>query len=246
MRRMTMLALFCACACVAQNEPRFDVASVRIADPAERGNNHPIDTAPGRLTMRSMSLFGCLQWAWQIPAKTVGPDWLQDVRLDIDAKAASPVGDSELPMMLRTLLRERMGVVAHMEKREMSSFALTVVKSGAKLTKSDKEGPPDLRGGANGAMMMQRMSMSDLAKFLTQALRRPTIDATGLTGHYDLQIDWRRYVQPAADGTGPSQAETLGAMISALKEELGIQVEDRKALIDTLVVEHAERAPTDN
>lgn len=36
------------------------------------------------------------------------------------------------------------------------------------------------------------------------------------------------------------------AIISALKEELGIRVEERKALIDTLVVEHAERTPTDN
>jgi uncharacterized protein (TIGR03435 family) len=55
-----------------------------------------------------------------------------------------------------------------------------------------------------------------------------------------------RYLAPATDGKKPSQAEMVGAMISALKEELGLQVENRKALIDTLVVEHAERTPTDN
>jgi uncharacterized protein (TIGR03435 family) len=243
---MSLLALFCACACFAQSEPRFDVASVRLADPAERGNAHPIETAPGRLTMRSITLFGCLAWAWQMPAKTVGPDWLQDVRLDIDAKAAGPVGDSELSLMLRTLLHERMGVAAHMEKREMDSFALTVAKSGAKLTESNTDGPPEMRGGPNGAMVLGRMSMRDLARFLTQALRRPTIDATGLTGHYDLQIDWTRYLQAPEGGEKPSQAEASGAMISALKDELGIQIEDRKALIDTLVVERAERVPTVN
>jgi len=246
MRRMTLLALCCVYVCFAQSEPRFDVASVRLADPAERGNDHPIETAPGRLTMRSMSLFGCLRWAFQVPASTVGPDWLQDVRLDIDAKAASPVGDSELALMLRTLLRDRMGVVAHMEKREMASFALTVAKSGAKLTESNTDGPAAMRGGANGAMMLQRMSMSDLARFLTQTLRRPTIDATGLAGHYDLQIDWMRYMQTPEGGEKPNQAEASGALISALKDEFGIQVEDRKALIDTLVVEHAERVPTEN
>jgi uncharacterized protein (TIGR03435 family) len=242
---MSLIALFCVCACFAQSEPRFDVASVRLADPAERGNDHPVVTAPGRLTMRSMSIFGCLQWAFQMPANTVAPEWLRDVRLDIVAKAATPVGDSELFLMLRTLLRERMGVVAHMEKREMASFALTVAKSGAKLTESNTEGPSAMRGGANGAMLLQRMSMSDLAKFLTRALRRPTIDETGLRGHYDLQIDWKRYLQASQEGE-PNQAETLGAMISALKDELGIQVEDRKALIDTLVVDHAERAPAEN
>jgi uncharacterized protein (TIGR03435 family) len=160
MRQMVFLALSCACGCFAQtsNTPpgavRFEVASVRLADPADRGNDHPVETAPGRLTIRSVSLFGCLQWAYQMPGQTVAPDWLRDVRLDIVAKAASPVGDSELYLMLRTLLLERMGVVAHLEKREMPSFALTVAKPGVKLTESNTDGPPDLRGG-NGVLSAQ-------------------------------------------------------------------------------------------
>src|SRR3569623_1466326 len=214
MRRTTLLVFLCACACFAQNEPRFEAASVRLADPGERGYDHPIETAPGTLTMRSMSLFGCLQWAYQMPAKTIAPTWLGDVRLDIVAKAANPVGDSELALMLRTLLRERMGVAAHMEKSEMASFALTIAKSGAKLSESNTDGPQAMHGGADGGWMAQRMPISYLASLLTQAFRRPTVDATGLKGRYDFEIDWPRYLQPAADGAKPSQAEAAGAMIS--------------------------------
>jgi uncharacterized protein (TIGR03435 family) len=179
-----------------------------------------------------------------MPVNTVAPEWMRDIRLDIVAKAASPVDDAELFLMLRALLHDRMGVAAHMEKREMASFALTVVKQGATLTESNTDGPPGLREGS-GVMIAQRMAMSDLAKMLTLSFHRPVVDATGLKGRYDFRIDGTRYLQ-AADGAAPSQAEVAGAMISALKEGLGIQVEDRKALIDTLVVEHAERVPTDN
>ena len=244
MRWMALLAFLCASARFAQSEPRFEVASVRLADPSESRTVQPIETGPGSLTVRGMSLFACLQWAYQMPVNTVAPEWLRDVRLDIVAKAASPVGDAELFLMLRTLLHDRMGVAAHMEKREMASFALTIAKQGAKLTESNTDGPPDFRG-ASGVMIAQRMAMSDLAKMLTMSFRRPVVDATGLKGRYDFRIDGTRYLQPA-DGTAPSQAELAGAVISALREELGIQVEDRKALVDTLVVETAERVPTDN
>jgi uncharacterized protein (TIGR03435 family) len=89
------------------------------------------------------------------------------------------------------------------------------------------------------------MTMSDLAKALTASFRRPVVDATGLSGRYDFRIDGTPYLQTPG-GEAPSQAEVAGAMISALKGELGIQVEDRKVLVDTLVVEHAERVPAEN
>ena len=59
-----------------------------------------------------------------------GPNinWLNGVRLDIVAKAATPAKDPQLYLMLRTLLTGRTGVKAHFEKREMPVYALTIAK----------------------------------------------------------------------------------------------------------------------
>jgi uncharacterized protein (TIGR03435 family) len=65
-----------------------------------------------------------------MPAQVAGPDWLNDVRLDIAARSAKLANDKELYLMLRTLLIERMGLKTHLKKREMSVYALTLANGG--------------------------------------------------------------------------------------------------------------------
>jgi uncharacterized protein (TIGR03435 family) len=68
------------------------------------------------------------------PNQIIDPDWLGSVRLDIVAKAATPVGDQELYLMLRTLLAERMGLRAHVERRERPVYVLTLPTGGKKFS----------------------------------------------------------------------------------------------------------------
>ena len=110
-----VLALF-ACSFLARPQapnagidPAFEAASVRL-DFANQ-NPEPIQSTPGSLTIRGQSLQACIQWAYRMPRVQIsGPGWLNDVRLDILAKAADPADEARLRMMLRTLLADRMGL----------------------------------------------------------------------------------------------------------------------------------------
>jgi len=237
--------LFASFRCHAQS-PAFDVASVRLA--ASEGNTGPpVRTSPDSLNVQGLSLRECIQVAYRLPPiQVTGPDWLNDVRLDIVAKTAGPVEEQQLFLMLRTLLAERLGVKVHIEQREMPVYALTLAKGGPKFSESKTEGPPAGKGKA-GVTLFERFSMSDFATALSEAFGRPVVDATELKGRYDLRMDSTPYMAAAtADGNKIGPADIVGILITALQEQLGLKVESGKDRIDTLVVDHAEKRPTEN
>ena len=72
---------------------------------------------------------------------------------------------------------------------------------------------------------------------------RPIVDATGLTGKYDVTIEFRPYttqlVDPEADdGSVPT-------LIRALKEQLGIRVEDGQGPVRVIVIDHISEPSPD-
>jgi uncharacterized protein (TIGR03435 family) len=223
--------------------PAFEVASVRLSgEESKRWQGRRIQTEPGSLTTHGLTLRACILWAYQIPAQIIGPDWLSEVSLDIVAKAATPVSEEQLYLMLRTLLAERLGVKAHFERREMPVYALTISKGGPKFSESKTEGPLVV-GRDKGAQIIQRASMRDLAAQLSGGLvDRPVVDATGLKGHYDIRID----LAAVADINQQDRMDATSAMIAALQEQMGLKIEARKDEVDVLVIDHAEKTPTEN
>jgi uncharacterized protein (TIGR03435 family) len=224
--------------------PAFDSASVKLA--TEESIRNPggrrIQTSPGSLITHGLTLRACIIWAYDMPAQIIGPDWLNDVQLDIVAKASTPAADRELYQMLRRLLSERMGVKAHSEKREMSVYALTIAKGGPKFSESATEGPM-VTGQDKGAMLIQRVTMSQLAAEIGRGMfDRPVIDATGLKGRYDIRIDMGA-VQSVNQA---DRMDAASAMMAALQEQMGLKLESRKDLVDVLVIDHAEKTPTEN
>jgi uncharacterized protein (TIGR03435 family) len=73
----------------------------------------------------------------------------------------------------------------------------------------------------------------------------PVIDKTGLQGFYDLKLDWvpERDIQSKGNlrETPPGQLIQDG-----IQDELGLKMERRKAPIEILIVDHAEKIPTEN
>jgi uncharacterized protein (TIGR03435 family) len=118
--KVTLLSLVLfALSCLAQEPPTpaFDVASVKISgDDSLRYNGPRFQVAHGSLTTHGFALRACLVLAYQVvPAQIQGPDWLNDVRLDITAKAAGPANEQQVYLMLQKLLADRMGVKVHKE-----------------------------------------------------------------------------------------------------------------------------------
>lgn len=228
----------------SEKAPAFDAASVKLA--TEESIRNPqgrrIQTSPGSLVTHGLSLRGCIMWAYDMPAQIIGPDWLNEVSLDIAAKAATRAGDRELYQMLRTLLEERMGVKAHFEKTEMPVYALTIAKGGPKFQESASQGPLSTAQD-KGALLLQRVSMSELAAEIGRGLfDRPVIDATGLKGRYDIRID-----MAAVRATNQAdKMDAADAMMTALEQQMGLKLESRKGLVDVLVIDHADKTPAAN
>src|SRR6185312_7357207 len=98
----------------------FDVAAVRPSSQARNGDEAKVETSPGSVTLRGVSLRFCVEWAYNVPTFQVdAPAWMRDAGFDIAAKAADPVNEDRLRLMMRTLLSARFGVKTHTDRREM-------------------------------------------------------------------------------------------------------------------------------
>ena len=82
-----------------------------------------------------------------------------------------------------------------------------------------------------------------LSRTYVSLLGRNVIDATGLTGPYDVHLKWARdslsapagpNATPLSDATGPS-------IFTALQEQLGLKLESTKGPVEVLVIDHVER-----
>ena len=67
--------------------------------------------------------------------------------------------------------------------------------------------------------------------------RRPVVDATGLTGSFDLNMKFTP--DDAADPAGGA------SLFTAIQEQVGLRLESRRALVNVLVIESAERPTSD-
>ena len=83
-------------------------------------------------------------------------------------------------------------------------------------------------------------TMEEFARRLTPYAQRPLIDATGLAGKYDFDVHW-----VADSGRVNDQPDGLD-LFSALQSQLGLKLEAKRGMVPVLVVDHAERAPTEN
>src|SRR5512143_2124001 len=112
--RLFRLAACAALLMSAAAGQTFDVASVRpVQSGGGRGGEmHAaparIQVEPGGVTMRGASFRSCVRWAYGVPDfQVTGPDWIDQQRYDIAAKAASPTPEAQLRTMMQSLLAER-------------------------------------------------------------------------------------------------------------------------------------------
>ena len=231
-------------ACAVSGQPpaprAFDVAAVRRDNSASTSSDTAWSAKAGTLNFVNVTLRNCVQLAYDVkPSQLETPDWMDSARYDITAKAAAPASDSEIRVMLQTLLAQRFGVSLHRETRLLSAYVLTVAKGGSKL-KASEPAARIWNDSRRGRLDAHGMAMKDLVDKLAESLDRPVSDATGLKGGYEIALTWVPDDSPAAsDGTG-------GSIFTAVQEQLGLKLEPQKASVEMLVVDRAEKVPTEN
>lgn len=121
----------------------------------------------------------------------------------------------------------------------------------------DKDGYPVLPPGRPGmAIMYDRarlynpgMTMQQLAGQISGQISSPVTDATGLNGKYEINLYWT-----AGDLTaGPPGPNGLSStpdpgptLTQALQDQLGLHLESKKGPVEFIVVEQAQKVPTEN
>jgi uncharacterized protein (TIGR03435 family) len=137
--RLPLLSVLSAClaaACLAAQEPSFDVVSIRPS-PSESTEAEDIRPTPfGRLTATNATGRSLILRAYGlVDVQLIGaPAWLNRERYDIDARVAAPPGGSDaLLPLLRSLIVERFKLSARQETRELPAYALTFARRDRQL-----------------------------------------------------------------------------------------------------------------
>jgi uncharacterized protein (TIGR03435 family) len=157
--------------------------------------------------------------------------------------------------MLQVLLAERFNPKVHTEKRERPVYNLVVAKGSLKLrnhtdqncTRVDMTRPGDPPSNPCGnnwihakgdhmEWVVENNDMQHMVEALAHAAGQPVIDKTGVTGTFDLHIEF----------TGAEASTDLDVpTIFAVLDQLGLKLEPAKGPVDFLVIDHIDR-PTPN
>jgi uncharacterized protein (TIGR03435 family) len=267
MRFVTASLILLGCTAVFAQElrPSFDAASIKPADypigpflPGSRlncpltGCGGPGTGSPERITFANASLKNLIRVAYDMwsPNQIEAPAWMELARFDIVANIPPGATRDQANLMLQNLLTDRFHLAVHRSTRERPTYALVVAKNGPKLKVSvDDPNAPKPRGTlwppGRKIFEFDRETMASFARTLEIDVDRPVIDATGLTGTYDIRLEFasggpvRGTPNPQADPQAPE-------LFTALTEQLGLRLESRKGPGVVLVVDSALRQPTEN
>jgi uncharacterized protein (TIGR03435 family) len=190
--------------------------------------------------------------------------------------------------MLQALLADRFKLTIHRESKELPAYTLTIGKNGSKLMEAKPPDPQASapagsggggrsgpggpgrggpgRGGVSmnggpGGMTMNADSapMTALVRILSQFLRGPVIDKTGLTGNYVMSLKFMPenfgggggpgFAAPppggAPGGANPPDpaVEPVGPTLEvAVQEQLGLKLDKAKGPVEIIVIDHVQKA----
>ena len=259
--------LGCAAMYAQDPRPSFEVASIRPAAPRPAvfmpgapgsprtcpvtGCGGPGTSEPGRITFINASLRNLIRVAYNLELYQLeAPGWLESARFDVIATLHPGSTRDEANLMLQNLLADRFQLKLHRETRELAVYALLVAQGGAKLKRSDDPNAPSAvargRGTIGVAGPRKRFefdarSMAQFANTLANEVDRPVIDRTGLTGQYDIRLD---FAPPKTTALSPDP-QTVD-LFTALTEQLGLKLEPSRGPVVLLVVDSVSKQPTEN
>lgn len=142
--------------------------------------------------------------------------------------------------------------------------------------KLDKNGIPQLDApglimmmtigpsGPTARMVGKAQTLDKLANMIGNQLNHPVVNKTGLTGKYDFVVEFTpdmagmRFPPPGLPGPGPVTAgggdssaipnasEPGAGLVVAVQQQLGLRLVSSRSPLDVLVIDKAQKEPTDN
>jgi uncharacterized protein (TIGR03435 family) len=224
----------------------FEVASIRPNMSGETDSSSR--TQNGRFIGRNQNLRDLLEHAYDVMEwQITGPAWILSERFDVTAKPPAGVSGDQFEAMMQNLLAGRFKLQLHREQQERAVYALVVAKGGLKATAAPGEAGAKTNWSRDH-IEAQHMSMAHFAERLSRVADRPVVDATGVAGAFDFELKWTPDSSRAkpAENSGAQLADLPPSVFTAIEEQLGLKLEPRKAPVEILIVDHAEKVPTEN
>jgi uncharacterized protein (TIGR03435 family) len=133
-----------------------------------------------------------------------------------------------------------------------------------------------MSGGPNGTMRMTmqeghmhmeigKMTLEDFANVVSRFVDKPVIDMTELKGNYQMALDLTMEdlqniaraqgmqlpgagAPTGASSSRPADAASTpsGSSVFSSVQQMGLKLEPRKAPIETIIIDHLEKVPTEN
>ena len=245
MSLLLAVALCAPAALLAQQNQAFDVASVKPSESLELDG--VFRSTPGRFTVTNLSVRWILRYAFRLRDYQVidAPAWTE-TRYEVDARFADATAtDAMVRTMLQRLLADRFALKARVEQRNIRVHELKRAHAdgtlGSKLALPVKE-----CDGRNCLFQTTwfikgfSRTIAQLALSLDNTLGSPVVDRTGLTGNFDFDLTWGAAGDFTTDASIQSP-ESLAALFTAVREQLGLTLEPTRAPYDVLVIESISR-----
>ena len=230
------------------------------------------------VTVRDLLRTAFSRRAFDVRQFVSAPGWIDEERFDIAAKLAGalPRQPDEYvraqASLVRSLLEERFKLVIHTEQREIPAFALMKANRngtlGPKLVPSTVdcaalfaarakgEAPSPTEGSVPkctiaplpGHLLASAVMLSQFAGALSFNVGREVVDRTGLSGPYDIDLQWTPDQGFSGPDTGaglPPPPSDAPSIFTALQQQLGLRLQSAKAPVDVVVIDHVDRPTPD-
>jgi uncharacterized protein (TIGR03435 family) len=264
--------VFMSCRAIGQSadaQLKFEVASVKPSGPrSHRGSDGGQGSAdPGRYFYHSVFLLDLIELAYHVePFQISSKALLYREKFDIDVTVPAGATRQQFRVMMQNLLAERFHLRLHTQSKEFSAYELVTAKTGLKLKESAlgtgarsssvNDGFPELAADRPGVAMTQSVDggfelfriraqqepVSILVRMLRPGTDVPIVDKSGLTGKYDFTLEFTKELPNASEPDAPPIAPSL---FTALQQQLGLQLVNKKIPFDVLIIDHIETVPTE-
>jgi uncharacterized protein (TIGR03435 family) len=215
---------------------------------------------PEHYTWGNMSLRALVQGAYGMNTRQVMTPGMTTTRFDLSAGATK----QDFRQMERTLLDERFHLRWHYEDRPYKVYSLVVAKGGLKVQPPSSERFPPKEGfyaydpnrpkkvndgkafwlaqpipGGGWDLQGATLTMSDFTGLVEVRMDVNVFNKTGIDGFYDLKM------RVASNEVNALNLNALPTMFDALAA-LGLRLEPGTANLPTLLVDSADKVPTEN
>jgi uncharacterized protein (TIGR03435 family) len=245
--------------------------------------------APGRFHDCN-NLVPFLVRAFGLPASQIqGLDKIAAAFYEVQATYTPGASETQIRAMLMALIKQRFDLKSHIENRETTIHELSVAPGGHKLIEVDTgtappkmsdfqklgmrpDGLPEIPSVPSRIVFMSdktdmrgRGTLVPIAKlidFLSNDLRTPVLDRTGLTAIYNFTLEFansnssvfQQMVPPPTGASVSNQAPDNAAadparfppLTTALRNQLGLVLEKKKGPATFLIIDSIAPKPKEN